>query len=127
MVFSLTTAISHLDPEKQVEVKACIYKIHEFQRSKNMEPRDDSLLTFRYAIGEVDQDASPEGIANELVIVDKIYKTTRYPHIIEDVFREIAHHIKLKYKLPWDDTWEIVQFYGPGLLKLYCLRCEQNV
>ncbi len=36
--------------------------------------------------------------------------------------REVAHHMKHKYRLSWTDAWEITRFYAPTMLKLYCIK-----
>lgn len=93
------------------------------QSKLSMTPRNDSILTYNYAINNVpDYLNTPEKIAQELVIVDYIYNNTNYATIIEDVMREVASHIRFKYRLDWNTTWDIVRFYIPDMLKLYCIR-----
>jgi hypothetical protein len=91
---------------------------------KGMEPRNDSRLTFNYAISGDEE--LPSTIANELVIVDKIYKTTQYGNLIEEVLRQIAAFVKKRYRLTWDDAWDITRFYGPTMLKLYCMKITNS-
>ena len=64
----------------------------------------------------------PSTIAKELIAVDYIFKNTNYGNIVEDVMREVAGHFRAKYKLNWNETWEITKFYVPDMLKLYCLK-----
>ena len=93
------------------------------QKKFGMMPRNDSILTYNYAIGEIpDYLNDPEKVAQELIIVNHIHEHTNYANIIEDVMREIANHIHFKYKLDWNTTWEIVKFYIPDMLKLYCVK-----
>lgn len=123
MVFDLTKSLALLSPERQPEVGKKIELIHAAQRLLGMEPRNDSQLTWNYAIGDLDdEDDVPSAIAKELVTIDNIYKKTNYGAIIEDVMRELAFCLKKKYRITWGDTWDIVRFYGPTMLKLYCHR-----
>lgn len=103
--------------------------VHSAQRERGMEPRNDSILTYKYAMEELDDDDDdvPSSIAAELVFVDRLYKTTNYGRLLEDVLRGIADSMKRKYKLSWNDTWEIVRFYGPTMLKLYCFKHSEAV
>ena len=100
--------------------------VHSAQRQYGMDPRNDSILTYKYAIGENEDDV-PSAIAAELVFVDKLYKQTPYGRLLEDVLRGIADSMKRKYNLPWNETWEIVRFYGPTMLKLYCLKHSDSL
>ena len=36
--------------------------------------------------------------------------------------REIANILHFKHKIEWKNAWEIVRFYVPDMLKMYCLR-----
>ena len=100
-----------------------IDQVKEEQMKIGMQPRNDSILTYNYATGNVPEYLnSPFIIAHELKIVDYIYKNTDYGSIIEDVMREIANFIKRKYRLDWNTTWEMVRFYVPDMLKMYCIR-----
>ena len=93
------------------------------QLKLGMTPRNDSILTYNFATDNVpDYLNKAETVAQELVIVDYIYNNTNYATIIEDVMREVAGHIRYKYRLDWNTTWEIVRFYVPDMLKLYCIR-----
>ena len=100
MVFSLTEAIQKLPVEDREDVVRKVELVRVAQHNRGMEPRDDSQLTFNYALGLLDEDDVPSSIANELITVDTIHKRTEYAAIIEDVMREIADHIKKKYRLP---------------------------
>ena len=130
MVFSVNAAIENLPPDAREDAIQKVELVHAAQRRLGMEPRDDSYLTFNYACGELDRDDSsayvPSTIANELFIVDRIHKETTYSHILEDAMREIAHVIRAQYRLDWVTTWEIVRFYGPTLIKLYCFKRLQT-
>ena len=74
-----------------------------------MEPEINSQLTLKYAIGEIID--VPSAIANELFVVDRIFKNTRYIHIIEHVMRVVALNIKETYRLSWTDAWDITRFH----------------
>jgi hypothetical protein len=103
-----------------------INQVTNLQKKYGMEPRDDSILTKKFANGNTTLTA--EEVAKELVCVDFIYKNTLYGEFIEDYMRELASLIKCKYKLSWDDTWELARFYGPTSLKLMCLiSSQQNI
>lgn len=124
MGFSVNAEVAKLSPSRKDEVTRRIDLVHAAQRRLGMDPRDDSMLTFNYANGVLDDDENllPSTVANELFIVDRIHKTTNYARIIEDVMREVAEHVRNKYRLSWTDTWEIVRFYVPTMLKLHCAR-----
>lgn len=129
MVFSVNAELAKISVESRDEVSRKIELVHAAQRRLGMEPRDDSSLTFNYASGQLDDDETllPSTVANELFIVDHIHKTTNYATIIEDVMREVAEELRNKYRLSWSDTWEIVRFYVPTMLKLYCIKKKQTV
>ena len=91
-------------------------ELENLQRSYGMEPRKDSYLSKMYANNETDLSALD--VVKELISVDYIYKNTLYGETIEDYMRELAQLIKENYKLSWNQTWEIVKFYGPDSLKL---------
>jgi hypothetical protein len=105
------------------ECQAKMEEVYMEQTRLGMEPRADSRLTVRWANG----DAEPEyqnawQVAHELVITDQIYKTTLYGEIIEEVMRNVAGFLRKKYRgLTWTDTWDIVRFYVPTMLKIHCL------
>lgn len=120
MVFSVSIALNALSAEERRIAESRIREVIAAQEDIGMQPRDDSILTFNYGIGIAD--GPPSAIASELVVVDRIHKTTPYPHIIEQVLREIANHVRHKYRIPWKETWDIVRFYGPTMLKLYCKK-----
>ena len=123
--FNLHRELTKLSPDER---KAAIHRIdmvHAAQRRLGMEPRTDSLLTFNFATRRLGSDDAPSAIANELFIVDAIHQNTEYPQLIEEVLREIAEFVRAKYKLDWTTTWEIVRFYGPTMLKLYCIKTSQ--
>lgn len=122
MPFDLTTSIDALSPTKREFALQRVGWVQSAQRQLGMEPRSDSILTYKYAIGDCEDDDVPSSIAAELVLVDELYKQTDYGRLLEDVLRGIAHSMKLKYKLSWTETWEIVRFYGPTMLKLYCFK-----
>ena len=105
------------------EESAKLDELRSEQLKLGMEPRHDSVLSMLYAQGNVpDELKNVKVVAKELKIVDHIYKHTNYSNIIEDVMREIAHHIHFKYRIEWDTTWDIVRFYVPDMLKLYSVK-----
>ena len=105
------TQLSRIDDVRRAQTALC------------MTPRNDSILTYNYAIGDVpDYMDDAKVVAEELVIVDHIHANTNYATIIEDVMREIASFIHFKYNIDWTSTWEMVRFYVPDMLKLYCVR-----
>lgn len=126
MVFSIASELTKVDAENIDTVRSRIQLVHAAQRRIGMEPRDDSVLTFRYGAGGLEEEDVPSAIASELYIVDRLYKHTEYGNLLEEVLRGLAHHIKHKYRLPWTDTWEIVRFYGPTMCKLYCSKIARN-
>lgn len=120
MPFSLTNELQQLSAEAREAAMEKVDMVRAAQRARGMEPRDDSRLTYTYAMS--DGTELPSVIADELVMVDKIYQTTPYGRILEEVLREIANFVRSKYRLSWIDTWEVTRFYGPTMLKLYCLK-----
>lgn len=115
MPFQLEAALSELTPEARERAA----QVCAAQRARGMEPRDDSLLTFQFAAGTIDGTA--DTIAAELVFVDRIYHETPYGECVEEVLRKVAAGLKQRHKLTWTETWTIVRFYGPTMLKLWCL------
>lgn len=120
MPFSVDSSIRDLTPTFQQRANHRMQELYAKQGELGMEPRDDSKLSFLYATGEIED--SVEMVARELCSVDYIHKNTEYNTMIEEVMREIAGQCKKKYGLSWTDTWEIVRFYVPTMLKLYCVR-----
>ena len=101
-----------------------INQVCTYQKKFGMEPRNDSYLTKMYANNETEWNA--ETVAKELVCVDYIYKHTLYGEFIEDYMRCLASLVRNKYHLNWNDTWEIVRFYGPVSLKLMALTTSST-
>ena len=124
MVFELDHALAlfSADHTKHRSIQARVQAVQAAQRCLGMEPRNDSRLTYLYAVGDCMAHEPPSVIAHELVTVDTIYRETEYGQIIEDVLRELAAHLRRTYALSWTDTWDIVRFYGPTMLKLYLVR-----
>lgn len=122
MGFSIENELAALSPETRTRVESGLAEVWAKQRALGMEPRDDSQLTFNFASGRLSDDTA-ESVAQELVAVDRIFKTTRYPDIVQDALPLIANHLKQRYKyLTWTEVWEIARFYGPTMLKLYCAK-----
>ena len=119
MKFNIAEHAANLTDDQKLKID----EVHKCQIHRGMTPRNDSILTYNYALGNVpDYLNDAETVAKELVAVDYIFKNTNYSAIIEDVMREVAHHLKYKYHLDWNTTWEIARFYVPEMLKLYCVK-----
>ena len=102
--------------------RATVAGICAIQRSMGMNPRDDSLLTVNYALGQTGSlYKSPYEVAQDLTAVDLIYETTLYAEIVEDLMRCIAAWIEAAYGLPWGDVWALVRAFAPTMIKLYCV------
>lgn len=121
MPFDLANSLASLPENRRREVSQKLEMVYAAQRRLGMEPRNDSQLTWNYATDVLDDDV-PSAIANELLIVDRIFAMTPYSRIVEYVLRGIAQHVKYKYRLSWTDAWEITRFYGPLMTKLYCFK-----
>jgi len=127
VMFSIAHNLQGLPEDKRNRATHRIRQIHAAQQRIGMTPRDDSLLTFKYAVEELDDDNDvPSSIANELFIVDMLYKETSYGRILEPALREIAAYVKKKYNIPWGDVWDMVRFFGPTMLKLYCAKTNSD-
>lgn len=125
MPFAISAELNTLSPEQRTVVEARIALVHAAQRQQGMEPRDDSQLTYRYALGELPDDV-PSSIATELVVVEKICTHTEYCVLLEHVMRVVATRLKGTHRaLPWRDVWDIVRFYVPSMLKMYAFRQMQ--
>ena len=100
-----------------------IEEVHAAQRAMGMEPRRDSRLTQQFALGTAPREyPTAITVAQELVIVDHIFRTTLYGEIIEQTMRDVAKVLKQRYRrVPWKIIWEVVRFYVPDMLKLHCL------
>ena len=119
MKFNLHDKLSTLNEHQLQKIE----DVRKEQKKYGMQFRNDSILTYNFAIGNVpDYLSDSKTIAHELFIVDLIFQKTNYGDIIEDVMREIAYTFKFKYRLPWNVTWEMVRFYIPDMLKMYCVR-----
>ena len=77
--------------------RASLVRMH--QRIRNMEPRDDSLLTIRFAQREVDEELFPDAsvVAEELIIVDHIFRCTLYGEWLEDVVSPVKSQCQRRY------------------------------
>lgn len=121
MPFDINEALSALPESERAIAQQRIGMIHAAQRQQGMEPRTDSILTYKYAMGALHDDV-PSSIATELVVVDTICKKTKYCEILEHVMRQIAAILKSRYQLTWTDAWIVARFYVPSMLKLHCFR-----
>lgn len=126
-MFSITQKLQCLPEDKRERATQRIRQIHTAQQRIGMIPRDDSVLTFKYAIEDPEVDDVPSSIANELYIVDMLYQKTSYGRILEPALREIAAYVKRRYRIPWGDVWNIVRFFGPTMLKLYCAKAKSDI
>lgn len=119
MGFNLAERTASLTEEQAKRLQ----KVKDEQLRIGMTPRNDSILTYNFAIRDVpDYLDDAKTVAHELAIVDFIHKNTKYGELIEDVMREVASHICSKYRLDWTTTWKLTRFYVPDMLKLYCVR-----
>ena len=101
--------------------------LHAHQRYIGMHPRRDSRLSIDYAKGNVHwMYTHPMVVAEELYIIDDLYRSTLYGNIIEEVMRLVAAHYKDKYNASWSETWRIVRFHVPLMLKMYCIEVFQK-
>jgi hypothetical protein len=94
--------------------------LQEAQISLGMDPRNDSQLTLKFMRGEVEEDEHQ--VARWLFNADRIHKETSYSSILEESMREIASILKRDTGIPWKVVWDIVRFYAPPMLRLYCVR-----
>lgn len=108
---------------------ARVDQVHAEQRRLGMSPRTDSRLTLQWAAGAADPEyQTAHQVAHELVVTDHVYRTTLYGEIIEVVMRNVATFLRKTYRgLTWSDTWDIVRFYVPTMLKLHCLTSTAQV
>ena len=119
MGFDLADKVATLSQDQLLRIDL----VNSEQLRLGMIPRNDSLLTYNFAIGNVPPYfENPETVAREIYVVSRIYDDTMYGQLIESVMRKIANHVHYKYKLEWGDTWEIVRFYVPSMLKFYCVK-----
>lgn len=121
MPFSVERSLNELPLARREAARARIDDLWGKQRARGMVPRDDSKLSFLFATEESNE--SVNDVARELCTVNYIYENTAYSALLEDVMRELASQCRKKYKLSsWTETWKILRFYAPTLLKLYCVR-----
>lgn len=119
MRFNLDDHVSSMNEDQLLRLE----DVHTEQRKLGMSPRKDSLLTYNYAMSTTpDYFDSAQTVAKELVFVDYIYQNTRYADIIEEVMREIALHVRQRYRVNWTTAWDITRFYVPDMLKMYLLK-----
>lgn len=120
---SVSLYIENLPTSVRNVVQERVTEIHQLQRHFGMEPRDDSILTLQYAIGQLNSHVRGESIAKELVIVDRIHKQTAYSSILEETMRKVTNFMHEKYPfIMWGDLWKITRFYLTEIIKLYCIR-----
>ena len=124
MKFSINQELANKSQIEQNRISKLIDNVTTLQLKNNMIARDDSLLTWKFATGQLPQ-ATAVDVAKELVAVDLIYKNTSYSSIIEDTMRLVANHLVFEKKLPWGDAWMLTRKYIPDMLKLYCLEKDQ--
>lgn len=108
--------------------RASLVRMH--QRIRNMEPRDDSLLTIRFAQREVDEELFPDAsvVAEELIIVDHIFRCTLYGEWLEDVMRLVKSQCQRRYPaVPVPRLWQIVRDHVPTFMKLYSLHACRSL
>ena len=100
-----------------------LQQLHDMQRAMGMEPRKDSHLTTQWVEGNADPVyETVTDVAHELVFVDYIYQHTLYGEVIEESMRLLAEWVRAEFRIPWTQTWELVRWYAPTMLKLYFLR-----
>lgn len=98
-------------------------EIRLLQVERGMAPRPDSKLSDQYARGLLPHTTAEE-VVDELISVHQIFVYTRYDQVLEETMRCLASLVKDTYHLTWTQTWTIVRFYAPTMLKLWCL--EEN-
>lgn len=94
--------------------------VHQWQKSYEMDPRDDSKLTQLYARGAL-SDWGADEVARELVLTDLIFKNTLYGELAEDFMRAVCAQLRARHRLSWSAAWRIVRFYAPIALKCICV------
>jgi hypothetical protein len=95
-------------------------EVHAWQCFYGMVPRPDSRYAEKYSRGELAESA--DAVARELVCTNVLYEQTLYGEYLEEFMRSLATELKNRYSLTWTTTWNIVQFYGPLILKLLMVR-----
>ena len=119
--FDLPAALAALPDDERARAEARVATVHEAQRATyGMVPRDDSLLTFKWATGQVDETLA--NVCHELFVVHNIHVHTDYAALLEDVMRGVARYIRDQYGVSWQSTWQIVRAYAPSMLRLYCVH-----
>ena len=114
--------------KKMITANELRQQIHDLQRIRGMEPRHDSRLTEQFVNGVCDPVyQTVHDVVDELVMVDRIHRTTLYPDVIEEVLRDLALCVRKKTNLSWTQTWDVVKFYGPTLLKLHMIRRSWHI
>lgn len=117
MTFSITPDV--LSRESPVHLER-LRLLQEAQISLGMDPRSDSQLTLKFMRGEMEEDEHQ--VARWLFNADRIHKETTYSSILEESMREIASVLKRDTGIPWKTVWDIVRFYAPPMIRLYCVR-----
>lgn len=122
MPFSVSQAIQKIaNKSQQWDAQYRVALVHREQEAYGMVPRDDSLLTFHFATGQIQEHTTPVSVARELLFIDILCANTMYVTVIEDVMRKCAKQIRELHSLNWTITWEIVRKYVPTMLKLHCV------
>ena len=100
--------------------------VYAAQYRLGMTPRNDSVLTERYAMGQTLDfgHVTADEIARELMATDFIYKNTLYGEVIQDFMRDAAETLRDMYGLSWSAAWKIIRAYAPNALKLMMLSAS---
>lgn len=122
MPFDLTKSLDSLPTDQRATAWDRVHAVFAAQLQLGMQPRNDSVLTFNYAVDNAEPGDSPIAIARELVVVNYIFQNTNYGAIVEEVLRALSNSVKSRYGLTWKQSWDIVRFYGPTIVKLYCVK-----
>ena len=119
MPFSIEREMAALSPSAARRARTTLDGLHAKLVSAGLSPRDDSRLSYMFATGQISDEI--DTVVHELVVVDAIHRHTAYGEVIEEVMREVASRCHQKYRLSWSDTWDMVRFYVPSMLKLHCV------
>jgi len=93
--------------------------------------RDDSMLAYRFCMGDDDLDSmweDTEVVAHELACIQLIHQLTPYDDVCQTAMREMAGVLHHTGRMQWGDAWKRVRAYGPSIVKVAAaLSCEAGL
>jgi hypothetical protein len=124
--FSLARELQGCSEMQRMLFEMRIRDIASRQRQNGMEPRDDSMLTWKHINQFPQSHPSDIDVAKELVAVHFIHNHTAYRNINEAMMRSFAGDLVQNHNFFWGDAYQLARKYVPDMVKLFCLMNEKK-